>query len=168
MREAGQEWSREQGRTQEQERTQEQIGMSEQGKYEDILHLPHPISRRHPQMPLADRAAQFAPFAALTGHEDAVRETARLTDSRVELDEGQREKLDQRLSLLLQAMGENPGLEPEVTITYFKPDEKKAGGAYVSVYGQVKKVDEYRRVILLKDGTALPMDEIVRMEGEYQ
>ena len=119
-------------------------------------------------MPLADRAAQFAPFAALTGHEDAVRETARLTDSRVELDEGQREQLDQRLSLLLQAMGENPGLEPEVTITYFKPDEKKAGGAYVSVYGQVKKVDEYRRVILLKDGTALPMDEIVRMEGEYQ
>lgn len=168
MREAGQEWSREQGRTQEQERTQEQIGMSEQGKYEDILHLPHPISKRHPQMPLADRAAQFAPFAALTGHEDAVRETARLTDSRVELDEGQREQLDQRLSLLLQAMRENPGLEPEVTITYFQPDEKKAGGAYVSVYGQVKKVDEYRRVILLKDGTALPMDEIVRMEGECQ
>lgn len=137
-----------------------------QGRYDDILHLSHPISRRHPPMPLQDRAAQFMPFAALTGHEDAVRETARLTDSRVELDEGQREKLDQRLSLLLKSMYECPGLEPEITVIYFRPDEKKAGGAYVSVSGRVQKVDGYRRRILLKDGTALPMDEIVGMEGD--
>lgn len=135
-------------------------------EYDDILYLPHPVSRRHPQMPLSDRAAQFAPFAALTGHEDAVRETARLTDSRVELTEEQREALDQRLALLLQAMRENPGLEAEITFTCFRPDEKKDGGAYVSVSGQVKRVDGYRRVILLKDGTSLPMDEIVGMEGE--
>lgn len=135
-------------------------------KYDDILYLPHPVSRRHPQMPLSDRAAQFAPFAALTGHEDAVREAARLTDSRVELTEGQREELDRRLSLLLQAMREAPGSEPEITVTYFRADENKEGGAYVSVCSRVKKVDGYRRVILLEDGTSLPMDDIVGMEGE--
>lgn len=134
--------------------------------YDDILYLPHPVSGRHPQMPLSDRAAQFMPFAALAGHGEAVRETARLTDCRVELDEGQREKLDRRLLLLLQAMEESHGLEPEIAVTYFKPDGKKEGGAYVSVYGQVKKVDGYRRLILLKDGTALPMDEIISMEGD--
>lgn len=135
-------------------------------KYDDILYLPHHVSGRHPQMPLSDRAAQFAPFAALTGHEDAIRETARLTDIRPELTEGQREALDQRLSLLLQAMGENPGMEPEIAVTCFRADEKKDGGAYVSVCGRVKKVDGYRRMILLKDGTSLPMDDIVSMEGE--
>lgn len=140
--------------------------MRNRGRYDDILHLPHPVSGRHPQMPLSDRAAQFMPFAALTGHEDAVRETARLTVSRVELDEGQRENLDRRLSLLLQAMREHPGLEPEIAVTYFKPDEKKDGGAYVSVEGQVKKVDGYRRMIVFRDGTALPMDEIVGMAGD--
>lgn len=138
----------------------------EQGKYDDILYLPHPVSRRHPQMSLQDRAAQFAPFAALTGHDEAVKETARLTDSRVELDEGQRERLDQRLSLLLKTMDENPGQEPVITVTYFKPDEKKDGGTYVPVCGRVKKVDGYRRELVLKDGTALPMDDIAAMEGE--
>lgn len=138
----------------------------EKGKYDDILYLPHPVSRRHPQMSLLDRAAQFAPFAALTGHDEAVKETARLTDSYIELDEGQRERLDQRLSMLLKTMGENPGQEPVITVTYFKPDEKKAGGAYVPVCGRVKKVDEYRREIVLKDGTALPMGNIIAMEGE--
>ena len=106
----------------------------EQGKYDDILYLPHPVSRRHPQMPLLDRAAQFAPFAALVGHGEAVKETARLTDSHVELEDGQRERLDQRLSLLLKAMGENPGQEPVITVTYFKPDEKKDGGVSYTEY----------------------------------
>ena len=103
-------------------------------------------------MPLLDRAAQFAPFAALVGHGEAVKETARLTDSHVELEDGQRERLDQRLSLLLKAMGENPGQEPVITVTYFKPDEKR--------------VDGYRREIVLKDGTVLPMDAIIAMEGD--
>ncbi len=138
----------------------------EQGKYEDILYLPHPVSRRHPQMPLSDRAAQFAPFAALTGHDEAIKETARLTDSYIELEEGQKERLDQRLSLLIKAMGENPGQEPIITVTCFNPDEKKDGGTYVPVCGRVKKVDGYRREIVLKDGTALPMDDIVAMEGD--
>ena len=138
----------------------------EQGKYEDILYLPHPVSRRHPQMSLSDRAAQFAPFAALTGHDEAVKETARLTDSYIELEEGQKERLDQRLSLLIKAMGENPGQEPIITVTCFNPDEKKDGGTYVPVCGRVKKVDGYRREIVLKDGTALPMDNIIAMEGD--
>lgn len=138
----------------------------EQGKYDDILYLPHPVSRRHPQMSLLDRAAQFAPFAALTGHDEAVKETARLTDSYIELEEGQRERLDQRLSLLIKALGENPGQEPVITVTYFKPDEKKDGGAYVPVCGRVKKVDGYRREIVLNDGTALPMGNIIAMEGD--
>lgn len=160
------------GREQEQRKEQKQRIEYEQqkaqgpGKYDDILFLPHPVSRRYPQMPLSDRAAQFAPFAALTGHEEAIRETARLTDSRVELEEGQREALDQRLGRLLQRMREIPGLEPEITVTYFRPDEKKAGGAYLTVCGRVKKVDGYGRMILLKDGTALPMDDIVSMEGK--
>lgn len=147
-------------------RTQGLIKEKEQGKYDDILCLPHPVSRRHSQMPLLDRAAQFAPFAALVGHGEAVKETARLTDSHVELEDGQRERLDQRLSLLLKAMGENPGQEPVITVTYFKPDEKKDGGANVPVCGRVKRVDGYRREIVLKDGTVLPMDAIVAMEGD--
>lgn len=149
-----------------QETAQEKKQKNEQGKYDDILYLPHPVSGRHPQMSLFDRAAQFAPFAALTGHDEAVRETARLTDPYIELEEGQRERLDQRLLLLLKAMGENPGQEPVITVTCFKPDEKKDGGAYVPVCGRVKRVDGYRREIVLKDGTALPMGNIIAMEGD--
>lgn len=162
------EQEREQGQEEKQGQGKEQDRRSvqKQGRYDDILHLPHPVSKRHPQMPLSDRAAQFAPFAALTGHEEAVRETARLTDSRVELEEEQRERLDQRLSLLFRAMRERPGREPEITVVYFRQDEKKDGGAYVPVCGRVKKVDGYRRTILLKDGTAVSMDDIVAMEGD--
>lgn len=134
------------------------------GKYDDILYMTRPASK-HPKMPLSDRAAQFAPFSALAGHGDAVKETARLTDAYIEPDKGQKEHLDQRLKLLLAAISGNPGLEPEVTATYFKPDEKKDGGAYVSVKGSVKKVDGHLRQIILADGTALPMDYIVSMEG---
>lgn len=138
----------------------------EPGGYDDIINLPHPVSKRHPQMPLSDRAAQFAPFAALTGHDEAIRETARLTDSFVELDEEQREKLDQRLQMLLAEMRADPLRTPEIKVTYFQPDEKKDGGAYVSVSGSVKKVDGYRRQIRFTDGTALPMENLVSIEGE--
>lgn len=103
--------------------------------YDDIIHLPHPVSPRHPQMPLADRAAQFSPFAALTGHDAAIRETARLTDSPVELEESGKEQLDRQL-LLVQ---ENLAQKPEIEVTYFQPDEKKSGGVYVTVCGRVKK-----------------------------
>ncbi len=137
-----------------------------QGSYADIIDLPHPVSKRHPQMPLSDRAAQFAPFAALTGHGEAIKETARLTDSFVELDEEQKEKLDKRLQMLFAEIGKDPLREHEIKATYFQPDEKKDGGAYVSVSGNVKKVDGYRRQILFADGTALPMDNLISIEGE--
>lgn len=137
-----------------------------QGSYDDIIDLPHLVSKRHPQMPLSDRAAQFAPFAALTGHDEAIRETARLTDSFVELDEEQREKLDQRMQMLLAEMRADPLQIPEIKVTYFQPDEKKDGGAYVSVSGRVKKVDGYRRQIWFTDGTTLPMENLISIEGE--
>lgn len=136
--------------------------MSDEHKYDDIIHLPHPVSARHPQMPLYDRAAQFSPFAALTGHEAAIKETARLTEERVELDENRKEMLDERL----QMIRENLSGKPEVTFTYFKPDERKSGGAYLTVTGRVKKIDGYEHRILLEDGTVIEIEELAGIEGE--
>ena len=138
----------------------------ERESYEDIVHLPHHVSVRHPQMPLWDRAAQFSPFAALTGHDEAIRETARLTEPLADLDEQQRDKLDKQLQMLRRETGKTPCREPEVKITYFQPDTVKDGGTYVSVRGNVKRVDEYRRQILFTDGTALPMETLFSIEGE--
>lgn len=137
-----------------------------QGSYEDIIYQPHHVSTRHPQMSLADRAAQFAPFAALTGHDEAIRETARRTDSFVELSEEQREKLDKRLQMLLAEMRENPLQEPEIRVTYFQSDAKKEGGSYVVISGNIKKVDRYQRQLVFMDGTALPMENLFSIEGE--
>lgn len=130
--------------------------------YDDIIHLPHPVSARHPQMPLADRAAQFSPFAALTGHEAAIRETARLTDSPVELEESGMEQLDRQLQLIRDALAR----QPEVEVTYFRPDERKSGGAYATVRGRVKKIEEYAGRLVFADGTAIPLENILSMEGE--
>lgn len=96
-------------------------------RYDDMLHLPHPTSQKHPRMPISDRAAQFSPFAALTGHEAAVKETARLTDQKIELDESKKAILDAKLQMIVEQIKS----QPIVTITYFVPDEKKAGGAYL-------------------------------------
>lgn len=131
--------------------------------YDDIISLPHPVSGSHPPMPVAERAAQFSPFAALTGFEDAIRETGRLTDSKVELDEDARELLDEKLKRLRRLQAES-GEMPWAAVTYFRPDEKKDGGAYVTVTGQVKRVDEYERVLVLQDGKRIPLGEIVGME----
>lgn len=130
--------------------------------YDDILHLPHHVSEKHPSMSRLDRAAQFSPFAALTGYEAAVEETARLTDRRIELDEGEKEAIDHRLMLLQERLPE----PTEVTITYFVPDKKKTGGAYVSVSGTVKKIDDYERMVILRDGTNIPIDDILHINGE--
>ena len=123
------------------------------GKYDEIMGLPHHVSKTRPQMPMSDRAAQFAPFAALTG---------RLTDERIELDEGALTALNMRYQLLMDALDE----EPEVEITYFKPDERKAGGAYVTATGAVIKVDDFERLITMQDGTKIPMDDILSIDGE--
>lgn len=130
--------------------------------YEDIIHLPHHVSKKHPRMPAIDRAAQFSPFAALTGYDDAVEETARLTEERIELDDYQKDVLGHRLQMLADRLGEHP----EIAITYFQPDERKTGGAYVTSVGMVKKVDEFSRVVVMTDGTRIPFDEIIRIEGQ--
>ncbi len=130
-------------------------------KYDEIMDLPHHVSKTRPQMPMSDRAAQFAPFAALTGYDDAVKETGRLTDDKIELEESSLNELNARIQLLREKLAD----VPEVTFTYFKPDERKAGGAYRTVTGRVKKLDDYSRLIVLQDGTKLPMDDILKIGG---
>lgn len=131
-------------------------------KYDDIIHLAHPVSKRHPQMPPMNRAAQFAPFAALTGHDAAIKETARLTAPSVELSEDEKNLLDQRLCLIR----ENLAREPEIEFSCFEPDEKKDGGTYATVRGKVKKIDEFGHRVIFTDGTALQMEQILSIEGE--
>jgi len=132
-------------------------------QYDDILHLPHPTSQRHPRMPIADRAAIFSPFAALTGHAAAIQETARLTDQRLELDEDTKAALDRKQQILEDCLAE----QPEVTVTWFLPDERKAGGSYVTTVGRLKKTDHVERLMILTDGTKIPLDDILDIESEW-
>ena len=132
------------------------------GKYDEIMGLPLHVSKTRPQMPMSDRAAQFAPFAALTGYDAAIKETGRLTDERIELDVEALSALDMKYQLLMEALDE----APEVTITYFQPDERKAGGKYVSAVGTVKKIDDFERRITMRDGTRIPMDDVLSIDGE--
>ena len=125
-------------------------------RYDEIMELPHHVSTTRPQMPMSDRAAQFAPFAALTGYDSAIKETGRLTDERIELDEEALTALNRKYQLLMDTLDD----APEVTIIYFQPDERKAGGQYVSATGTVKKVDTFGRRILLQDGTRIPLDSV--------
>ena len=134
----------------------------ENHKYDDIIHLPHPISKKHPRMPLSDRAAQFAPFVALTGHDASIRETARLTDEKELLSDEVIALLNEKLEIIAQ----NLGTEQIVQITYFVPDEKKAGGAYVTHSDVVRKIDLYEHVLIMTDGTVIPIDQIRGIEGE--
>lgn len=128
--------------------------------YEDIIHLPHHISLRHPPMSALNRAAQFSPFAALNGYEDAIRETGRLTQERVELTQERREELDRTLAALLRQIGSYP----EIRVTWFVPDERKAGGSYVTAEGRLKKVDGWTRELVLTDGQRIDMDEVFALE----
>ena len=128
--------------------------------YDDIINLPHPTSPKHPRMPISDRAAIFSPFAALTGHAAAIQETARLTDQRIELDEDTRAELDRKQKILIDHIAD----QPEVTITWFCPDEKKSGGAYVVSMGRLKKVDDVADTLKLADETTIPLNEIVDLQ----
>ena len=136
--------------------------MSNNDHYADIINRPHHISKVRPRMPMSDRAAQFAPFAALTGYDSAIKETGRLTDEKIELDEEALTALDMKYQLLMDALDD----APEVTITYFQPDERKAGGKYVSAVGAVKKIDDFERRITMRDGTRIPMDDVLSIDGE--
>lgn len=131
-------------------------------KYDHIINLPHHISEKRPRMPMIDRAAQFAPFAALTGYDDAVKETGRLTDDATELPEYVKANINDKLRIIIEFI-EDP---PEVSITYFVPDSKKSGGAYTTVTGTVKSVNDYERIVILTDKTAIPIDRIYAIEGE--
>jgi hypothetical protein len=129
-------------------------------RYEDIINLPHPTSSKHPQMSMHDRAAQFAPFAALTGHSDAIDETARLTDSKEELQEDELAILDEKLQLIRESLH----LRPQVFITYFVPDTKKSGGAYITFTGIVEKIDNYKHAIIMDDKRAISINDIRAMD----
>lgn len=128
-------------------------------EYDDIIDLPRPKSKHEP-MPMSDRAAQFSPFAALTGYGDAIDETARLTDRRIELSEEESAELDYKQQYLATLDA------PTVTVTYFVPDERKSGGAYVTHTGVLKRVDEVESMVVFKDGLRVPLDEVMDIKCE--
>ncbi len=130
-------------------------------KYDDIIHLPHHVSNKHPRMSIKARSAQFAPFSALTGYEDEVKETARLTNERLDLDAETKANLDIKIQIIL----EHIIARPTVSITYFIPDTKKDGGKYVTAVGNIKKVDKYKQVIILEDKTEIPISEIISIDS---
>lgn len=129
--------------------------------YGDIIGLPHHVSEKHPQMALRDRAAQFSPFAALTGYEAALKETARLTSSRITLSEDEQAALDERLQIAASQSAQGA----ELSITYFVPDKVKDGGAYITVTGTLKRIDEYNCILQLSDGIKIPIEEILHITG---
>ncbi|MBQ4628101.1 MAG: hypothetical protein IJB44_03380 [Clostridia bacterium] len=132
------------------------------GKYDDIIDLPHHVSPTRPQMPIADRAAQFSPFAALTGYDDEIKETARLTDDMIEMNEEALNMLNMKFQMLIDRLND----KPKVIFTYFQPDERKDGGAFLTIEGVVKKVDVFERIVILQDGTKLQMDNVLDIDGE--
>ena len=129
------------------------------GEYDDIINLPHHVSRKHPQMSIHDRAAQFAPFVALTGHGEAIAETARLTDRKIELDDYERLKLDEKLLILQEHIMEMP----EISVTYFCPDEKKEGGRYVTLTKALRKINVVERTLLMEDGMQIRIEDILEV-----
>ena len=130
--------------------------------YDDIINLPFPTSKRHPRMAMIDRAAQFAPFAALTGYDDAICETGRLTGTKLDLSDETKERIDIKINYLIDNMEENP----KVTITYFVPDKKKAGGEYVTITDTIKKIDQYEHFLIMNSGAKVSLFEILSIESE--
>lgn len=136
--------------------------MAEKFPYEDIINLPPHISKKHPQPTMMDRAARFAPFAAITGYEEMVLEEARITEERIDLDEGTLSILNEKLNMIQEFIDE----EPEVTITYFEPDKKKSGGAYIDITGTVKRIDEYECLVIMTDGKKIRIEDIYGLESD--
>lgn len=130
--------------------------MGSTNQYDDIIHLSRPVSEKRARMSMIDRGAQFSPFAALVGYDAAIAETARLTDFQIELADGAKADLNEKL----RCLAEHTRTCPEVTVIWFVPDERKSGGAYVTVRGRVKKVDPYREVLILSDGHQIPFGGI--------
>ena len=135
--------------------------MSQKFPYEDIVNLPRPISKKHPQPTMMDRAARFAPFAAITDYEEMVLEEARETEERITLDESALTLLNRKLNALIK----NPDQTAEISVTYFEPDKKKSGGTYVTVTGTVKHIDPYKKLLILSDGRKIPIEDIFRLKS---
>lgn len=131
-------------------------------KYDDIINLPHHTSATRPRMSMIDRAAQFSPFAALTGYDAAIKETSRRTDYKIELDEYEKDKINEKLRLILEMIDQ----QPVVTVTFFEPDGRKSGGTYVRKTGQVKKIDDYERTIVFTDKTSIWIEDILEISIE--
>lgn len=136
------------------------LGKSE--KYDDIINLPRHVSKKHPRMSLEARSAQFAPFAALTGYDEVINETARLTSERKEIDEELKMILNDKLKIIQEKLD----TKPEITFKYFIPDIKKDGGEYVTKKGNVIKIDKYKEIIILKDETEISISEIIEITGD--
>ena len=131
-------------------------------RYDDMLYLPHHTSLTRRPMPLADRAAQFSPFAALTGYEAAIQETARLTDAFVELSEDSKAVLNEKFLMLMEAVS----TRPEISVTFFREDGEKAGGAYHTLTGRLRKIDAYTRTLFLENGETIPLEMIHDIQGD--
>ena len=132
------------------------------GKYDDIINLPHHVSTKHPRMSLEARSAQFAPFAALTGFEDAIIETGRLTSDKEEISDVQIDVINKQIQILKKHIKD----KPIVSITYFIPDSKKTGGRYATITGVIKKIDEYNEMLLIENGTNVPINEIAEISAD--
>jgi len=128
--------------------------------YDDIINLPHHISQKHPQMSMRSRAAQFSPFAALTGYDAAIQESARLTERKIELGEDEKAEISEKLRYLKDIEAEHP----VAVFTYFVPDDRKDGGMYVTLTASVKRIDEIKQVILLMDGKSIPIDDLLDVD----
>ena len=131
-------------------------------QYDDIINLPHHVSKKHPQMSLYARSAQFAPFAALTGYEDAIKETSRETSEKIDIDDELKSILDSKLQIIMEHIKN----KPEISFTYFIPDSKKDGGSYITVIGIVRKIDLYNQHIYLANDTEIPINDIINISGE--
>lgn len=130
------------------------------GRYDDIINLPHHVSAAHSHMPMSDRAAQFSPFAALSGYGDAVKETARVTTEQVELAEDVKAALEMKIRFLADTIPDGP----TVDITYFQPDKKKSGGTYVTASGSVKRIDDIERAITMHNGLKIAFTDIITVD----
>ena len=131
------------------------------GQYEDIIHLSYPVPSKRQRMSMIDRAAQFSPFAALVGYDDAIEETARLTDQRIELDENEKYMLDIRQQHLLTLLPQRP----QVTVTYFSPDDRKEGGEYVTITGRLKSILPHADTMILSDGTRICLKDVIALDS---
>lgn len=135
---------------------------NDEHRYDDMIDLPHHVSSKRPQMSLYDRAAQFAAFKALTGYEDCVAEAARLTGERIELDDASLSLLNGKIQILQDEIKSHPN----ITVTYFVPDKKKAGGEYVTLSGSIKRIDEVERTIIFSDGKTIQIDDVIDLQSE--